>query len=337
VRTPAPPASAAATGVVWRDGSRLVVFGRGTIATALDHIATPFTLLTTRRAAALAPHVAEAAAAIHEVGPGRVDELAATLRPLVTGETLVALGGGRVIDVAKALTAADPPRRLVAIPTTLSGAEMTAIHRHAIGIRADTPKARPDVVIADPEVSASQPLDELAASAANALAHAIEGPLTPMATPQAMHTAVRAVGLIAGAAVTGEPDRDRIALGALLAGTVIDSTGYGLHHVLAQTLVRDAGVGHGVANAAMLPHTLGALTERFPNAIARIAAGAHVDLVALAIELATRAGALRLRDLGVAESQLDSLAAMAVERTELALTPPPATRDEIQALYARAW
>ena len=57
-----------------------------------------------------------------------------TLRPEITGELLVALGGGRVIDVAKALAAADPPRRVAAIPTTLSGAEMTAVHRHVAGV-----------------------------------------------------------------------------------------------------------------------------------------------------------------------------------------------------------
>jgi alcohol dehydrogenase class IV len=313
------------------------VFGRGVLAGALEHIDVPFTLLTTPRAAATAPHIAEAAAATHEVGSGRVDERAAALRPAVTGDTLVALGGGRVIDVAKALAAADPPRRLIAIPTTLSGAEMTAIHRHATGVPAETPKVRPDVVLADPAVSASQPPAELAASAANALAHAVEGPLTPTASPASMQTAIEAVGLIARAVATEEPDRERLALGALLAGAVIDVTGYGLHHVLAQTLVREAGVGHGPANAAMLPHSLGALTGRFAERIDQIADTAGVDLPALATDLATRANARRLRDLGVPEALLDALATVAACRAELTLTPPAASRNELRALYTRAW
>ena len=67
-----------------------------------------------------------AAAAVHHVGPGPVDELAGELRDRVSGTLLVALGGGRVIDVAKALAAAaGPPVRAAAIPTTLSAAEMT--------------------------------------------------------------------------------------------------------------------------------------------------------------------------------------------------------------------
>ena len=45
-----------------------------------------------------------------------------------------------MIDVAKALAAADPPRRVAALPTTLSGAEMTAIHRHAAGVPLDAPQ-----------------------------------------------------------------------------------------------------------------------------------------------------------------------------------------------------
>ncbi len=87
-----------------------------------------------------------------------------------------------MIDVAKALAAADPPRRVVAIPTTLSGAEMTPIHRQAAGASQSSPGVRPTVVINDPVLSASQPVDELARSAANALGHAIEGPLTPSPT-----------------------------------------------------------------------------------------------------------------------------------------------------------
>ena len=61
------------------------------------------------------------------------------------------------------------------------------------------------------------------------------------------------------------PDRASLALGALLAGYVIGSTGYGLHHILSQTLVRFAGVEHGAANAIMLPHSIEALARRFPD------------------------------------------------------------------------
>jgi len=180
----------------WQDGERLIVFGRGTLADASGLIGSGYTLLTTRRAAAQAPKLSDAAAAVHEVGPGRVDEIAGELRAHITGELLVALGGGRVIDVAKALAAADPPRRVAAIPTTLSGAEMTAVHRHAVGVATDAPRVRPAIVINDPDLSASQPVPELAASALNGLGHAVEGPLTPLASPVPNLAAVTAARLL---------------------------------------------------------------------------------------------------------------------------------------------
>ena len=57
-----------------------------------------------------------------------MNEVAATLIDDVRDGDLVALGGGRVIDVAKAI-AAVRGGRVAALPTTLSGAEMTHIHR----------------------------------------------------------------------------------------------------------------------------------------------------------------------------------------------------------------
>ena len=97
-----------------------------------------------------------------------------------------------------------------------------------------------------------------------------------------------------------EPDRDTLALAALLSGYTIDSAGYGLHHVLSQTLARLAGVGHGPSNAVMLPHTLVALEQR--------GASGAAALIPLATDLAHRAGASRLGDLGVDEATLDRCA-----------------------------
>src|SRR5204862_1578192 len=141
---------------------------------------------------------------------GRVDELAGELLGTVRAERIVALGGGRVVDVAKALAAASGGRsRAMAIPTTLSGAEMTSIHRQARGAPPGARGVRPAVVVNDPALSASQPVPELAASALNALGHAVEGPCTPRAHPVAELAALEASRLIAGAFGAGEGDRGR--------------------------------------------------------------------------------------------------------------------------------
>jgi alcohol dehydrogenase class IV len=281
----------------------------------------------------MAPELADSAAAVLSVGPGRVDELAGELLDKVAGDLLVALGGGRVIDTAKALAAATAPGerpRVAAVPTTLSAAEMTAVHRRAKGADTSLPGVRPAIVVNDPALSASQPAAALAASAANALGHAAEGPATTRATPVPALAGREAARLIAAAYhAAGDPDRDALALGALLSGYTIDGCGYGLHHVTSQTLARFAGIGHGPANAAMLPHTLGALERRgAPRAGA---------LVALASDLAVRAQAARLRDLGATEEALDECADAAAQRAELDLTPPRADRDELRALYAAAY
>src|SRR3954447_3389842 len=323
-------------GFRWEDGDRLIRFGRGALADAPELLGEDPTLLTTARVAESAPGVVARASRVHRVNAGSVDELAAGLLGAVEaapeGTVIAALGGGRVIDVAKALAAARPPRRVVAIPTTLSAAEMTRVHRHAAGVAPGTPRVRAHVVLNDPALSASQPDDELGASGAHALAHAVEGPMTTRWSAVPELAAREAARLLAGAWDGGEPDRDALALGALLSGYVIDSTMYGLHHVMSQTLVRLAGIGHGPANAAMLPHTSAALRARSPDPFAALG----VDAVELAADLARRAGATALAALGVTEEQLDACADAAAQRPELKLTPPPADRDELRSLYAAA-
>jgi alcohol dehydrogenase class IV len=316
----------------WRDGDRTIRFGRGAIADAPELLGTAYVLLTTERAAETAPGVKANAASVHHVPPGRVDEVAGDLLEAVDGELLVGLGGGRVVDVTKALAAARRTQA-AAIPTTLSAAEMTRGHRQARGVDPSTPRVRPRIVLNDPALSASQPDHDLAASAANALGHAVEGPLSPKASPVPVLAAREAARLLAQ-----EDDRDALALGALLSGYVIDSTGYGLHHVLSQTLARFAGVWHGRANAAMLPHTLVALRERAPAELAALDDAAGVAMEALARRLAQRAGAQQLRDLGVSEDDLETCVRQAFGRqSDLAGTPPAASEPEIRALYEAAW
>src|SRR3954454_830917 len=317
-------------GFTWVDGERTIVFGRGVLEQAVEALGGPgYTLLTTERASL--PALVEAAGAVHHVPPGHVDEIAAEMLD-ISGDRIVALGGGRIVDTAKAIVAAHGSGRAMAVPTTLSGAEMTSVHRHARGVDESTPRVRCAVVVFDPALAASQPVPELAASSLNALGHAVEGPCTVLANPVATLAAQEAVRLLARAWSGAEPDRDALALGALLAGYALDSTALGLHHVLAQTLVRMAGVGHGPANAAMLPHTIGALAWRFPDTLAAFDA----DLAEVAVAIRARTGAAGLRDLGVDPAVLPRCADAAAARPQLAHTPPAAGRAEILALYESA-
>jgi alcohol dehydrogenase class IV len=337
----------------WRDGERLIRFGRGVAAAAVEALGGPgYLLLTTSRAGAVLPAVAEAAAGVHHVPAGGVPELAASAlewarpgAPSVATAAhswatpshdvrIVALGGGRVVDVAKAVAAAlGDGARAMAIPTTLSGAEMTRVHRHAAGVSERTPRARCAVVVCDPELAASQPARELAASALNALGHAVESPCTVAANPVATLATHEAARLLVGAfGAEEEPDRDALALGALLAGYALDSTGYGLHHVMAQTLVRRGVAGHGQANAVLLPVTIGALRRRCGEPMAALEAALGEDPADAAARLLAVAGA----ELDVTDAQLEACVEEAAARPQLDATPPRADRDELREIYAAA-
>jgi alcohol dehydrogenase class IV len=89
------------------DRDQTIVLGERALEAAGDLVGSGYTLLTTTRAAAATPAVADRAAVIVEVPPGAVDAIAAELRPAVADGTVVALGGGRVIDTAKAIAAAE--------------------------------------------------------------------------------------------------------------------------------------------------------------------------------------------------------------------------------------
>jgi alcohol dehydrogenase class IV len=274
------------------------------------------------------------------VPSGPVAAIAASLIDAVVTPTLVALGGGRVIDVAKAI-AAVRGGRVAAIPTTLSGAEMTRIHRLPDGHSAPQ-LVRAALVIADPGPMTGLGEDALRASAMNALAHGAEPLYTPLANPVGSLAALRGAELIAGA-LDQEPDsRDAtaLALGSILCAYAMDCGGYALHHVVCQTLVRALGLPHAETNAAMLPLTMAAMRDRAPGAIAAFAQALGTDLDGLPARITELGGGpRRLGDLGAEPSR--QAVAEAIEaimaRGELAMTPDPPDAAEILALIEQAW
>jgi maleylacetate reductase len=297
-------------------------------------------LLTTERALTSAPAAAETALEVLLVPPGRVDEISAELLPAAADRPLVALGGGRVVDTAKAITGARGGI-CAAIPTTLSGAELTPFHRTPKDV-AGARLVRPSLVIADPELMASQPPEALAASALNALAHAMEALYTPRANPVAELAALRSAELI-GSGLRADPiARDELALGALLAGFASASTGIAIHHATCQTIVRTAGTPHAETNAVMLPHFAGLMAGPAPaqlGAFARALGAPAADPAAaaeLVAALTARSGKTRLSELGVQEEQLPPVAAAVVEHPLYASTPEPPSERELLGLLRAA-
>lgn len=330
---------------IWRDAGRTVVFRRNGVAQApqllREHELSGFELLSTPRALAAGSELAAAARAVHEVGPGQVPDLAAKLLGTVGEGPLVALGGGRVIDVAKAL-AAVTGAPVAALPTTLSGAEMTGIHRLPAGVEAGVASlVRPALAIADPEAMTSAPEDELRASAMNALAHGADSLYTPFANPVSEITALRGAELIATALDRGREERSpaQLALGSLLCGYAIDSGMFGLHHVVCQTLVRVCGGPHAQTNAAILPGALALLAGRAPARLAELAAAIETDPEDIAARVRQLGGEpAGLGAVGADRARLDEALDSMLTRPELAFVPgPPLGRDELADLVERAW
>jgi alcohol dehydrogenase class IV len=304
------------TGFSWRDGDRWIEYGAGASRRLAAMGWDEFDLLTTRRADP-------------GFGPGwlvsadPVPIAAASLLPQIAGRRLVAWGGGRVIDVAKAI-ASVTGAEVCAVPTTLSGAPMTSLHRKIEGHEAG-PSVRPVLVLADPDLMCSMPEPMLRASAMNALAHGAEALYGPRANPVATMAALR------GAQLLGEGE---VALGALLCGYAVDSAGYAIHHVLGQTTVRVCGTPHAETYAALLPHTMGVMVARAPERMADLAAALAVDVDNLPGRVDELSGGVRLV---LEQTQMESVAEQALARRELADTPgPPVTAAELVALLAAA-
>jgi maleylacetate reductase len=329
----------------WIDGERLIRFARGAAAEAPELLAgrgfEGFALLTTERAAAAAPALAGAADAVLHVPGGTVPEAAAAVWDQVAGRPLVALGGGRVVDAAKGIAGADG-LPVAAVPTTLSGAPMTSIHRMPAGVE-EWRLVRPSVVVADPDLMASQPDEPRAASAMNALAHAAEALYGPMANPVSELAALSAAGHLARGLEEGSEEQARpdLALGAILAGYAVGSAGFALHHVVGQTLVRVTGAPHALAYAVLLPHTLRAMVPRAPAALERLAVALHASGPAETVpdrvaELAARSGATRLSDIGVGPEDVGPVVEQILARPDLANTPDPPSEAELRRLLERA-
>jgi alcohol dehydrogenase class IV len=329
---------------VWRDAGRVVVFRDSGLHDApqllAEHGFEPFDLLSSERHLGEASKLSAAARSIREVPPGTVPEAAAALLESGGSDSLVALGGGRIVDTAKAV-ASVAAAQVAAIPTTMSGAEMTGIHRLPAGAESRvTAMVRPSLVIAEPNLMTSAPEPELRASSINALAHGADSLYTPFANPVSQMTALRGAELIASALDQdpAERERDSLALGSLLCGYAIDSGAFAIHHVICQTLVRICGCPHAGTNAAILPRALAFIAPRAPDNLGPLASVLQTDPDNVEERVLQLGGdPPGLGEIGADRDKLDEALDSILLRPELAFTPEPPDRDELRHLIEAAW
>jgi alcohol dehydrogenase class IV len=292
---------------------------------------------------------------------------------------LVGLGGGSSMDAAKSAAAlianggaiadyagrdnvplAGPP--VLCIPTTCgTGAEVTFVvvvtdpDRHFKIVCASRNLAA-RVALVDPELVLSAPAEVIAATGADALAHATESYVNLGSDPllDSVNIAVvRAIGASLRAAVL-ERDRDaigRMSLASTMAGIAFNMNANAVVHAASTPVTAHHGVPHGVANAIFLPDGLDLLRPACEEKLAEIAAALGEDVSGLSTaEGAVRAiAAIRalLADVGLpatlrawgldpAELSIATLVEDAMRSRNIATNPRPIGPPELEQLYVTA-
>lgn len=182
----------------------------------------------------------------------------------IEADGLVALGGGSAIGLAKAV-ALDTGLRILAVPTTYAGSEMTDIWGRTDGDHKTTgrdPRVRPVAVVYDVELTTGMPAGLTAVSGLNALAHCVEAAYDAQASPITRLLAVEGARLLATwlpAAVADGRDlraRAEVQYGAHLAGTALGAARMGVHHSLCHVLGGTFGLPHAETHAVVLPYAV---------------------------------------------------------------------------------
>lgn len=301
-------------------------------------------------------------------------------------DSVVSLGGGTSIDCAKAVALclsagiddaeeldgyrarreADGtttlPRDLttavphVAVPTTLSGAELTDI----IGITDDATRAKhiyrfralaPRSVVLDPEVAAQTPPWLWAASGVRALDHAVESMLATGSMPFVDALAARAIRLLdenlpRSVADPGDLDaRSACLQAAWLAIYGITNTGAGLSHAVGHQLATRFDLLHGVSSAIMLPRVMAFNAAATRPGLAQVAAafgrpddGAESIAPGLVAELIARLPVpTRISEAGGSRAPFAEMAAEIAGDISMAGNARQVTESDIVGLLESAW
>ncbi len=183
----------------------------------------------------------------------------------------------------------------------------------------------------------------LAATAMNALAHAIESLYAPFANPVTEEAALRSARLFADALPRDPAPAPELAEAAFLAGYAVGNAGLAVHHAVCQTIVRTCETPHAQTNAVMLPHSVRLMSLRAPGEIGRLT-GALGDpsedpeaAAGRVSKLAARSGHTRLSTLGSGGGAAAGRSWPALcEHPGLAMTPDPPGEDELLDLLRRA-
>lgn len=256
-----------------------------------------------------------------DIQPNPSDELVEEVTRFareVEVEAIVAVGGGSVIDAAKAvsilLTNESPINQydginlvknagtlLVAIPTTAgSASEVTSFtvitdtkqHKKMV-IGGQNVGAR--VALLDPNLTLTAPPELTASTGMGALAHAIEAYLSVANSIPTDINALKAIELICSNLPKAVQDgsnleaRSNTLLGSMLAGFAYNSAILGLAHSISHPLCVHSKIQHGFANAVVLPYVMEYNGQAIPKRLKDIGLAMGLDIRDLAPDEAVTA------------------------------------------------
>ena len=292
-------------------------------------------------------------------------------------DSVLAVGGGSTMDVGKvaALSLTNPGRvenyigmnlvksrsaPLICTPTTSgSGSEVTQIAVLKIGEKKRSIISRnivPESVILDPALTVSMPPKVTANSGADALSHAVESVLSMDASPLTDALAFQAINLIARNIRTAYREgsnleaRSAMHLAATISGIAFTNARLVVGHSIAQTFAPIYGIPHGQSCAMALPYAMGFYLSTTPERLGLIAIAMDESAIRLEAEEAAKEAVrivrklvedlnipLSLKEVGVPEEKLSTLAELCVEDWPRPNSPRPLTIEAVLEVFRRMW
>lgn len=268
-------------------------------------------------------------------------ELAASLG----ADCCLAIGGGSTVGLGKAI-AMTSDMKIIAVPTTFAGSEMTPIYGITEGGLKKTGRdirVLPKTVIYDPELLVTLPTSIAGPSGINAIAHSVEALYAQDKNPiisLMAEESIRALGRSLPKLVVNPGNTELISdalYGAWLAGACLGAVGMAIHHKLCHTLGGTFNLPHAEMHTIVLPHSVAYNREAAPEAMATIARALGVSDAATGLyDLARSLDVpMALSELGMSLEGLEKAADLATQNPYY--NPRPIEKSAIFKLLSDAY
>ena len=303
-----------------------------------------------------------------------------TMAKINNVNAIVAIGGGSVIDTAKAVGVimtnpeftdvvsldgvADTKNKclpIIALPTTAGTAAEVTINyvitdeKRTKKMVCVDPHDIPEVAIIDPDLMQKMPQGLAASTGMDALTHAMEGYITKAGwlIPDMFH--INAMSLIYKNLEKAANEKDEEAVEKMgyaqyIAGMGFSNVGLGIVHSMAHSLGAYFDTPHGVANALLLPHVLKYNGVVCPDLYRNMGESFGIDMkdttdeeavdkvVEAVKDLSEKLGIPQtLREIGVPEEMLPTLAKQAINDACTPGNPRSVTVEDIIDIYKAAF